>query len=130
MEVMNCRTCKKLFNYISGPYICPACRDELEKKFLEVKKFIRENPNKNISEVSEEMDVSVQQLKTWVRQERLVFSEDSKVMIECEQCGASIRTGRFCDKCKKNLALGLEQLYPKETAANKKGHETDKMRHF
>ena len=24
MEVMNCRNCKRLFNYITGPMICPA----------------------------------------------------------------------------------------------------------
>lgn len=46
MEVMNCRNCKRLFNYITGPMICPACKDKLEKKFGEVKQFIRENPNK------------------------------------------------------------------------------------
>ena len=33
MEVMNCRNCKRLFNYITGPMICPACKDKLEKKF-------------------------------------------------------------------------------------------------
>ena len=49
MEVMNCRNCKRLFNYITGPMICPACKDKLEKKFGEVKQFIRENPNKNIA---------------------------------------------------------------------------------
>ena len=26
MEVMNCRSCKRLFNYITGPMICPACK--------------------------------------------------------------------------------------------------------
>ena len=130
MEVMNCKHCKKLFNYISGPKICPACKEELEKKFVEVKEFIRDNPHKGISQVSEEMDVSVQQ-KQWVRQERLIFSEDSKVMIECEQCGAPIRTGRFCDNCKRSMANNLSKLYPnKEEPARKKGTESDKMRHF
>ena len=34
MEVMNCRNCKRLFNYITGPMICPACKDKLEKLSL------------------------------------------------------------------------------------------------
>ena len=42
MNVRNCRKCGKIFNYVSGLPICPACRDEAEKKFQVVKKFIRE----------------------------------------------------------------------------------------
>ena len=30
MNVRNCRKCGKIFNYIAGPFVCPACREELE----------------------------------------------------------------------------------------------------
>ena len=52
MNVRNCRKCGKIFNYVSGLPICPACRDEAEKKFQVVKKFIRENPRADIREVA------------------------------------------------------------------------------
>lgn len=130
MEIMNCKSCRRLFNYVTGPQLCPACRDEQEKKFIEVKEFIRANPGKNIAEVSEEMDVSIQQLKRWVRQERLIFSEDSGVMIECENCGASIRTGRFCEACKKKMSNALGELYKQEEQTVKRRHVDDKMRHL
>lgn len=130
MEVMNCRSCKRLFNYISGPMICSACREKLEKKFIEVKQYIRENPDRNISEISQEMDVSIQQLKTWVRQERLSFTADSNVTIECEQCGAPIKTGRYCEKCKKSMVNTLEGLYGHDTPSMQRQRETDKMRHL
>ena len=130
MEVTNCRSCKKLFNYISGQRLCPACKEKLEKKFLEVKQYIRDNPEKNISEVSTEMDVTIQQLKLWVRQERLSFTEDSNVTIECEKCGAPIRTGRFCEQCKKGLVDTLEGLYRGEEVSRGRTREIDKMRHL
>ena len=130
MEVMNCRGCGRLFNYIGGQQLCPACKDELEKKFMEVKEYIREHPEKNISQVSEDMDVSIRQLKNWVRQERLIFSEESKVMIECEQCGASIRTGRFCEKCKKNMADNLSKLYQADPHSMKRQHDGDRLRYL
>lgn len=130
MEVMNCRVCKRLFNYLSGPRICPVCREAQEKKFMEVKDFIRNNPSKNISQVSQEMDVSIQQLKQWVREERLIFSEDSGMMIECEKCGANIRTGRYCEQCKKNLVNTLEGLYQKEEPKMKRQHVNDRMHHL
>ena len=43
MDVKNCKKCRRLFNYIGGPAICPQCREELEKKFQQAKEFIRDN---------------------------------------------------------------------------------------
>ena len=57
MNVRNCRKCGKIFNYVSGLPICPACRDEAEKKFQVVKKFIRENPRADIREVAAACEV-------------------------------------------------------------------------
>ena len=38
MEVRNCRKCGRIFNYVAGMPICPACRERIEEKFQEVKK--------------------------------------------------------------------------------------------
>lgn len=100
MNVRNCRKCNKLFNYVTGLPICPACKEALEKKFQEVKAYIQENRTVPLQTVAEECEVDVAQLHQWVREERLIFSEDSVMSISCERCGAAIRTGRFCDKCK------------------------------
>lgn len=113
MEVRNCRSCTRLFNYIGGPNICPQCRDELEKKYMVVKDFIRENPGASIQTVADENDVSTQQIKQWIREERLEFAKDSTVTIECEKCGASIRTGRYCKACKDKMADSLSKLIAK-----------------
>ena len=63
MELMNCRNCKKLFNYVTGEKICPKCREELEEKFQEVKDYIRNNPGANVDQVAEECEVTVKQIK-------------------------------------------------------------------
>ncbi len=100
MNVRNCRKCNKLFNYVTGVPICPACKDALEKKFQEVKAYILEHNTVPLQTVADECDVEISQLNQWVREERLIFSEDSVMSISCERCGVAIRTGRFCDKCK------------------------------
>ena len=130
MEVVTCRSCGKLFNYIRGAHVCPACQKKLEEKFLEVKKFVRENPDVDIKTLSEEKDVSVAQIKRWVREERLIFSEDSPVGLPCESCGATIKTGRLCDKCKKNLMGGLRDAasVPKVERPQRKRATDNKMR--
>ena len=65
MDVRNCKGCGKLFNYMSGAQLCPECRAKLEKKFSSVKDYIDEHPQASISQVAEDMDVSVKQIKQW-----------------------------------------------------------------
>lgn len=111
MEVRNCRKCGKIFNYTGGPCLCQTCRAALEEKFQQVKEYIRDNPGNSVVQISEDNDVSVQQIKQWIRQERLVFTENSQVVIECEKCGAPIRTGRFCENCKRKMADTFQGAY-------------------
>ncbi len=107
MEIATCKNCGKLFNYIRGQALCPACQKEMDAKFKEVKKYVYDHPNVGIHQLAKDMEVSVQQINRWVREERLIFSEDSDIGVFCEKCGALIRTGRLCDKCKKELMGGL-----------------------
>ena len=131
MEVRACKTCKRLFNYITGPVRCPACADALEKKFQKVKQYIWDHKTASLQEISEANDVSVGQLRQWVREERLCFTEDSPVGLECENCGVSIVCGRYCAKCKMNLTNALNGVYgtPKmEPAPQEKKRSGSKMR--
>ncbi len=129
MDVRNCKMCGNLFNYTGSP-LCPACNKKMEKKFSEVKEYIRANPTSSISVVSEETEVPIQQLKRWIREERLSFSKDSGVVIQCEKCGAAILTGRFCKECKRTMTKSLESLYSTSAgeSAKKKGSESARMR--
>ena len=76
MEVRNCRSCGRLFNYMGGAPLCPACQKKLEEKFQEVKAFLEENPNSSVETVAEELDVSVKQIRQWIREERLRKSQE------------------------------------------------------
>lgn len=100
MEVMTCKSCGRLFNYMGGPKMCVNCQRKLEDKFQDVKKYLDENPRATVSQVADDMDVSVKQIKQWIREERLTLSEASMDGITCEHCGTPICSGRFCDKCK------------------------------
>ncbi|MDD6798138.1 MAG: flagellar protein [Clostridia bacterium] len=118
MDVRNCRMCGSLYNYIGGTYrnLCPQCIKKMEDKFEEVKKYIEDNPGASISVVSMECDVSPDQIQRWVREDRLVFADDSPIGIPCERCGTMIKSGRFCDQCKMNMTNSFSQAYeqPKE----------------
>ena len=130
MEVRNCRSCKRLFNYLGGSPLCPACREDLEKKFMEVKEYIREHKGAGIKQVAQECETTENQLRQWVREERLEFAADSGEVFHCEQCGAPIHTGRFCEACKKSMATNLGNLYKAavDSAPEKRHRDGDKMR--
>jgi flagellar operon protein (TIGR03826 family) len=119
MEVKNCKGCGKLFNFLSGPPLCPSCAQALDIKFEEVKEYVYDHPRVGIQEVSEELEVPIAQIKQWIREERLAFAEDSMIGLECESCGVTIKTGRYCKACKDKLAKGLTNLYDKPQTAQK-----------
>ena len=55
-----------------------------------------------------------------MREERLSFSDDSPVGLECEKCGATIKTGRYCEKCKNRLNSDLASVMKKPEAPKDK----------
>lgn len=128
MDVKTCKQCKKLFNYLGGPPICPACKVKLEEKFQEVKEYVRENPKEGIADVAEANKVSVEQIKRWIREDRLSFSEESGMGIDCESCGRMIRSGRLCQQCKDKLTQRVETMYKDDSIVAKKHREAAKMR--
>lgn len=103
---------------------------KLDEKYAQVKEYIYDHPGASINEVSEENDVSVNQIKKWVREERLSFSEDSAVGLACEGCGKMIKTGRYCKECKMKLAseLGSFVEKPKVPEYKKQPRDSGKMR--
>lgn len=61
-------------------------------------------------------------------EERLSFSKDSNVSIQCEKCGRKILTGRYCPSCKKNMANSLNNLYVTTAPQKDKKSAGAKMR--
>ena len=134
MNVRNCRKCGILFNYISVPSWCPACREQMEERFQEVKEYIRENPGVGIQQVSEACNVEPAQIKQWLREERLELTEGSPLMMACETCGALIRCGKYCEKCKLTLANTFQSVLkgktPVEMPDNRRRSGDSRMRYL
>lgn len=118
MDVRNCKKCGRLFNFDGEP-LCPTCIKEMEDKFFEVRDYIYNNPSASMSVVAEEMDIPIQQIKKWVRQERLSFTKDSGISIDCECCGRPILTGRYCKDCKDKMANSFSSMYVEKEQVQK-----------
>lgn len=131
MDVRNCKGCGKLFNYIGGTPLCQTCLKKMDDKFAQVKEYIYDHPKADVQEVAEENDVTTGQIRKWIREERLEFADDSPIGLACEKCGAMIKTGRFCKKCKDKMVNNLGSLYQgrvEEQQVKKDYHDRAKMR--
>jgi len=107
MALRSCPRCKKLFQYTSGDPICQNCKDSEEKDFQAVRKYLRDNPKSTISETSKETHVSTKLIIKFIKQERLIISPESPIGIECERCGKTMKSGKFCKECAEELEKGL-----------------------
>lgn len=120
VDIVTCKKCGKIFQRTSSKRICPDCERLMEEKFTEVRDYIREHPDVTIMQTSRDMEISVEQIKQWVREERLLFSSPEGSGITCLSCGVPIATGKYCAKCKEQLANSLGRAYSSAAAAPQK----------
>ena len=108
-DIRNCKNCGRIFNYLGKP-ICPDCVKADEDDFKRVKEYLYKYPGTSMTKVAEELGVTMQQIKRYLREGRLeIVGDDPNIILSCEHCGKSIKTGRFCDLCVGGLTSDLEK---------------------
>lgn len=105
MSIIKCRFCRKTFQGFSA--LCPTCIEQLDSKYIIVRNYLDKNKSANLRQVADDTGVDEKSLLYLIREGRLsLHGEDGKVI--CLKCGASIETGKYCEKCKGNLVHDLE----------------------
>jgi flagellar operon protein (TIGR03826 family) len=126
-ELTNCKSCGKLFvqNTLA---VCPSCRQEIEKKFETVWKYIRKRENREatVYQIQEETGVEEKLIFQWIQEGRLQVKDFKNLFVPCELCGAPAQSGKVCESCKTNLTRDLKTLQDEETSQNK----TEKSRTY
>lgn len=103
-DFRNCRRCNKVYNYMGGMPLCPACKEADEADFKRLKEYLYKNPGASISLVANELEMSVSKIKAYLKDGRLeIIGDEGNFFLECERCGKAIRTGRYCDLCAKEV---------------------------
>lgn len=110
-ELRNCIRCGKVFAYTYNP-VCNKCLEKEEEEFKRVKEHIYDNPGSTAFEVSEATGVSVEKIMKFLREERLeLSSENANLFLECESCGRPIKSGRYCEECKNQIASEMKREF-------------------
>ncbi|HEY9062169.1 MAG TPA: MerR family transcriptional regulator [Pseudobacteroides sp.] len=108
-DIRNCKRCGQIYNYAGKP-ICPDCIKADEDDFKRVKEYLYKYPGTSMAKVSEDLEISVQKITRYLREGRLEISGgEANMILSCESCGKSIRSGRFCDICAGGLTKDLKK---------------------
>ena len=83
-DVRNCKRCGRIYNYLGGIPICPICKDEDEKDFQRVKKYLYENPKATMSEVASNLEISIEKIKRFLKKDWKLLEMMLIVGLECE----------------------------------------------
>jgi len=111
MSAMNCPRCGKVFYKIREP-VCAACVQEENENFERVRAYVKENPNRQINEVSEECNVPVKRILMYIRDGRIDATQGMAGELTCNKCGKPIISGKMCEKC--TIELNMQVLSMKK----------------
>ena len=109
MEVKQCKSCKKLFQYFGGEQICLVCKKKEDEMFDVVKEYLRKHKT-NIQILSEKTGVPVSTIYKFIKQGRLIIQEDVPIFVQCECCGKDIKFGKMCAACERKKNVQIEKL--------------------
>jgi flagellar operon protein (TIGR03826 family) len=125
MDIKNCKRCGKMFSYLSGVPICNECKKIDEEDFAKVKNYLYDNPGSSMQQIAEACEVSVEKITRFLKEGRLEIREGSNVILECEICGKSIKSGRRCSSCTKQLERELSEAGSLSEQETKKEKDED-----
>lgn len=108
---VRCECGGKLFHIGGGQYECHTCKNITMDDFGKVKAFLDENGPSPAMVISQATGVSTDIIDMFLKNGRLEITENSKYFIKCEKCGCSIRSGRFCIDCAKELTQGIQRIF-------------------
>ncbi len=109
-DLMNCSRCGRVFAF-RGKTICSKCIEKMEKDFVIVRRYLQKHAGSGIREIEENTGVDEQTIIQFMREGRLV-GEGTVNLLKCDNCGSSIKEGRYCEKCLYEISCKLRSVMP------------------
>ena len=107
MRTYTCRKCGEQYEAAGlTDGLCEKCVMEHLDKYHQVREYLWTHPGSTASEVSTACDCSVRQVMQWVKEDRFMLTDGSKVLLYCANCGKKITSGVYCAACKAAIEKG------------------------
>ncbi len=119
----SCENCGGPLKYKGiGEYACERCGYLMYDDYGIVRNYLEINPGATTGMVSRATGVKESEIKNMLREEKLEIRQDSRTFLQCEGCGKSITSGRYCESCSKLAVAAARRKKEKEALENKKDH--------
>lgn len=102
-----CKQCGGALRQVSrGTYQCIDCGFEDYDSYQKVRNYLDKEGPRSVTEIMRATGVPRPAIEYFLKDERLEIPLGSPILLVCSGCGAGIRTGVLCDKCKaKNVKV-------------------------
>lgn len=112
---IECEKCKgDLEGVDAGRYRCVACGHINRDSIRKIRDYSDEHGAQPAVVIARETGVSRSAVEYFLLDESLEIPEWSEVTINCQKCGAAIRTGRLCENCKRQMTIASSHKTKKE----------------
>lgn len=92
-----------------GEYHCEDCKEVAYDDYGKVRKYIENHRGSNASEIEAATGVKQRTIRIMLKEGRLEITPESRIFLQCEQCGKAIRYGKLCPECEVNYHRRIEQ---------------------
>ena len=110
-NMSNCSKCGRFFEVNGLRSLCPTCFEQDRLDFDRIRQYLYEHPHAKMFEVSTNLDISIPQIKRYLREGRLEIVEKDNRFLRCETCGKPICSGYLCDQCSKRPEYDSKAAY-------------------
>lgn len=91
-----------------GEYQCEDCQETAYDDYGKVRAYIEEHRGATAAQIEDAVGVSQRTIRRLLKEGRLEVSEDSRMFLQCELCGKTLRSGRYCPECETKMHRSLE----------------------
>ena len=107
-----CKRCGGNLHQVSrGTYRCVDCGFEDYDSYQKVRNYLDKEGPRNVTEIMRATGVPRSTIEYFLKDERLEIPLGSPILLVCSGCGAGIRSGVLCDRCKEKKVKVTKQNY-------------------
>lgn len=130
-----CVKCGGAMEYMGvGEYKCVKCGYLAYDDYGKVRNYIEAHPGATMDDVFRATGVAKNKIRQLLIEERIEVAPNSVVFLNCNLCGAQIRSGLYCKKCAAKIKKQEETVTHRSKSmsgyANSKGKLTEGERRF
>lgn len=108
MRVLNCISCGKIFKPIVDTKVCQNCVKADEEWLSRIRDHLYDYPDASLDNVSNMLEIDREKIISFIKAGKL--EHISHMAIQCENCGESIESGKYCDECIREMKSNFNSV--------------------